>query len=173
VSAPDEIAELQHELAGLRRQVRVLQDRAEIGDLLDRYTTSMDRLDATGFDDAWARSMFTDDVVLEYPPGTHHGIHGVGHFHAEVMGRFEATWHLSGNHLVDLDGDRADVRMTLTATHVHPPETRGQRGEDPFVVGDYFDAEVVRAPAGWRIRWMRLTVVWVSGVPPLIVAGGA
>jgi len=167
-SVTDEITMLRDEIATMRDQLRLLSDRAEIGDLLDRYIISVDGLDEVRFDAAWARSIFTDGVVLEFPPGNHEGMEGIGEFHAEVMNRFEKTWHLSSNHLIEVHGDRATVRMTLTATHVHLARTRLQRGDDsPFVVGDYFNGEVVRTPEGWRIRRMKLNVVWTLGKPPV------
>jgi len=55
------------ELEALRSQVRVLVDRTEIGDLIDRFSRDLDdyTLDGRPFDVAWVRSYFTED-----PPGT-------------------------------------------------------------------------------------------------------
>jgi SnoaL-like protein len=47
------------------------------------------------------------------------------------MAPFQRTHHVTTNHLVDLDGDRAAVRFNLIATHVLADDVRERRGEAP------------------------------------------
>jgi hypothetical protein len=61
MSATDE------ELTTLGPQLGALLDRAEIQDLLDRYVVGIDE---RRFDDAWFQSIFTDDVLVEFPVGS-------------------------------------------------------------------------------------------------------
>jgi hypothetical protein len=138
---------------------RSLGDRAEIQDLLDSYFVAFEQ---RRFDDEWVRSTFTDDVVLEFPPGTHAGVDGLAAFHEEIAALWERTLHHTTNHAFRFDGDRAVVRAKLTATHVH-------RADDPGAhlhIGGYVDAEVLRTGDGWRVRRLRLELVWTEGDPP-------
>jgi hypothetical protein len=84
------------------------------------------------------------------------------------MAPFQRTQHVTTNHLVDLDVDRASVRFNLIATHVHAEEVRQRLGEGSgahFTVGDYYEGDTVRTGAGWRFRHQTLHVTWTEGTP--------
>jgi hypothetical protein len=160
------------EMETLQRQVQMLVDRAEISDLIDRFSRDLDdyTLDGRPFDVAWVRSYFTDDASVEYPVGAATGAESIS---ALIDGRgmapFQRTQHVTANHIVVLDADRASVRFNLIATHVHAEEVRRRLGERPgarFTVGDYYEGEVVRTSAGWRFRRQTLHVTWTEGTPP-------
>ena len=151
------------ELDTLRDQVRWLVDRAEIDDLVDRFSRDLDDYTRDGrpFDVAWVRRYFTDDATVEYPVGSATGagpiaelIDGTG------MAPFQRTQHVTANHLVELDGDRGDVRFNLIATHVLA------RTGDHFTVGDYYEGTLARTPEGWRFTRQSLTVTWTEGTGP-------
>lgn len=155
----------------LRHQLRALVDRAEITDLIDRFARDLDdyTFDQRPFDDDWVRSYFTEDASVEYPVGGGQGIDGVAGMIRRGMTPFQRTHHVTTNYVIDLDGDRAALRWNLLATHVHAESTRLERGEEPgarFTVGDYFEGEVVRTPAGWRFSRQTLHVTWAEGTPP-------
>ncbi|WP_329378937.1 Gfo/Idh/MocA family protein [Streptomyces sp. NBC_01716] len=62
------------------------------------------------------------------------------------------------NSTIHFEGDRAEVRAHLVATHVHHDD------EGPhFTVGTYFDITAVRTPAGWRMARLACRVVWTAG----------
>jgi hypothetical protein len=149
----------------LRLQVRRLTDRAEIGDLIDRFSCDLDDYTLTGrpFDVDWVRRYFTEDAKVSYPVGEATGaaaisalIDGTG------MAPFARTQHVTTNYVLDLDGDpdRVSVRFNLIATHVH------RQGGDAFTGGDYHDGEVARTADGRRFTRQGLTVTWVDGRPP-------
>lgn len=144
----------------LAAEVRRLSDRLAVTELVDRYLHS---LDADQFDDEWARSMFTPDVVLTYPVGSHQGIDGVAEFTAQIMRRWAGTHHLGGNCLVDLDGDRAAVTWNLIAYHIHPGSPPPPASGHHFRLGGKFDGDVVRTPHGWRFQRLRLRITWTAG----------
>jgi hypothetical protein len=172
MTLPEEVEALRHEVLQLQADVRLLRDREEINALLDRYVVSADLLRQDDFDESWARATFTDDVVLEFPPGDHEGIRGIAEFHRTVMERFERTWHLTSNHLIDLQEDVAEVRMTLLATHVHLAEAREAWGDDTRLTAyDHYEGTVARTRFGWRIKRMKLNIVAIDGRPPLGVQG--
>ncbi|CAM06373.1 SnoaL-like protein [Saccharopolyspora erythraea NRRL 2338] len=161
------------EIAELRTQIRLLTDRAELGELVDRYALS---LDERRFDPATAAGLFTDDVRFSYPVGDGRTLEGYEESNLALMAPYERTQHLTGNHVIDLDGDRARVRWNAIMTHVHARETTDQRGEQPgthFDVGAHFTAEAVRTPGGWRFREVSLAVQWTQGTPPPWVADAA
>jgi hypothetical protein len=156
----------------LQRQVRMLLDRAEISDLVDRFSRDLDdyTLEERRFDVAWVRSYFTEDASVEYPVGSATGAERIA---ALIDGRgmapFQRTQHVTTNYVIDLDGDRASVRFNLIATHVHAEDVRQRLGEPlgaHFTVGDYYEGETVRTDAGWRFSRQALHVTWTEGRPP-------
>jgi hypothetical protein len=147
--------------------LRGLADRMDVRELVDRYLAGLDR---ARFDDAWARSIFTEDGRFEVPMGGHRGAAGMAGFTAAMMAKWRRTHHLAAGHLVELDGDRARVSGNLIATHLHP-------GPDPapgappgaaeiFQVGDRFEGDAVRTDAGWRFERLAFELVWSRGAPP-------
>jgi hypothetical protein len=166
MTAPD--AKTRHddeldELALLRHRVKVLTDRAEITEVCDRY---VNRLDAARHEDTWFGSVFTEDVHLTFPFGEYKGFEGLADFQRMARTTFERTHHLASNHTIDLypedDEDRARVRVHLMAMHVRRREEPGVH----FGIGGHYDAELVRTPAGWRIRRFTFDLVWNAGQGP-------
>ena len=155
------------ELAALRREVARLRDRAEIEELIDRYTVLLDTQDDHGFDRTWPATVFTDDVRLSFPIGSHQGIGGAAEFHYRAKQRFDRTLHLSSNHQVRLDGDRARVRCHLIATHVHHPSASAPDRIGPlFDIGGHYLGEAVRTERGWRFREWGFHLSWAEGPGP-------
>ncbi|MFI6037301.1 nuclear transport factor 2 family protein [Streptomyces sp. NPDC051315] len=152
-----------------------LADRMDVQDLVDRYLAGLDEAE---FDDAWARSVFTEDGRFQFPMGGHDGVAGMAEFTAAMMGKWRRTHHMAAGHFVEIDGDRARVRGNLIATHLHlqeaaPQDPPGQSGAretlrapEPFQVGDRFEGEAVRTDAGWRFARLAFEVVWTRGTPP-------
>jgi SnoaL-like domain len=147
----------------LRDQVQALSDRAEIAQLCDRYVM---HLDWDRDNDEWLGSVFTDDAHLAFPMGEYQGLGGIAEF--QEMGRrnYTASHHISANNYIELDGDRARVRVHLVAVHVGRREEPGRH----FDLGGHYDAEAVRTPAGWRFRRFTFSIVWHSGETPAELA---
>ncbi|MCD9193526.1 nuclear transport factor 2 family protein [Streptomyces albireticuli] len=154
---------IDRELTELHIQVRALADRAAISELVDRYVVLLDTQDADGFDDSWPATVFTDDVELAFPVGTWQGLEGVARFHYEAKARFAHTLHLSGNHTITLDGDEADVRLHLVATHVHHPADPARAH---FDIGGHYAGRAVRTDDGWRFRTWGFHLDWSTGPGP-------
>lgn len=161
--------------------LRRLADRMAVQDLVDRYLADLDEAE---FDDAWARSIFTEDGRFEFSMGGHDGVAGMAEYTAAMMGKWRRTHHVAAGHLIEIDGDQARVRGNLIATHLHPQEATGatpeqpaqppgrsgaqepRRAPEPFQVGDRFEGEAVRTDAGWRFARLAFEVVWTRGTPP-------
>ncbi|MFF5706487.1 nuclear transport factor 2 family protein [Streptomyces sp. NPDC012794] len=149
------------DIAALRDQIQVLRDRAELRELFDRYITALDTHDGTGDDETAFAALFTEDATFAFPIGVCTGIEAFAAFQREARQRWARTHHLSTNHSVVLDGDRATLRAQQLTTHVH----HGADGpEARFDVGGYSEAGAVRTEAGWRLNHVAFHVVWDSGV---------
>lgn len=145
-------------------RLAALLDRAEISELIDRYVMTLDTAEHDERDDDWYRGIFTDDVRLSFPIGDQQGIAGLAEFQRRAKLAWETTLHVSGNHVIDLDGDRATARAHILGTHI-------ARGASPFGVnsaqrfdmGGYYDIEAVRTDVGWRISALTFFLVWTAG----------
>ncbi|MEU8545405.1 nuclear transport factor 2 family protein [Streptomyces roseoverticillatus] len=153
----------QDELAALSDRVRELGDRAAVNELLDRYIVLLDNQDENGFDGSWPSTVFTDDVRMIFPVGACEGLSDVARLHFVAKNRFDRSLHVSSNHIVTLDGDRADVRLHVLATHVHHP---GPENRPNFDIGGYYEGEAVRTAVGWRLRTWAFHLVWSTGPGP-------
>ncbi|MCO1581820.1 nuclear transport factor 2 family protein [Crossiella sp. SN42] len=157
-----------NEIAVLRQEIRALTDRAEIVELVTRFLRS---LDERAFDARWAERTFAPDIELHYPVGSFHGLANMVELHIATLNLFGPTQHLSGNHLVELDGDQATVRWDGVQSHVHLAATQQLRADPPgerFVSGGWYQAEVVRLDGRWRFRRIELHVTWKQGKPPVV-----
>jgi len=132
-----------------------LKDELEIIDLLNRYGVAIDARDWAMF-----RTVFTDDVVVDY------GVHGHwddldrwAYVFERIHRHFAATQHSITNHQVELDGDRARARSYVNALLVVPD----QPGGSDVTVRGYYDDELVRTPSGWRIARRTLHPIWYQG----------
>ncbi|MET9608689.1 nuclear transport factor 2 family protein [Streptomyces sp. NPDC006512] len=148
------------DIADLRAQVRILRDRADLRELFDRYVTALDTYgEAEHYGPGFAE-LFTEDVTFAFPIGTAAGIEGFTAFQREAGARWARTHHLSANHSIDLDGDRATLRVQQLTAHVH----RGGPGSARrFEVGGHCVAGAVRTDSGWRLNRVAFHVVWDSG----------
>ena len=131
--------------------VRVLQDRAEITDVLYRYASTIDRFDRDGL-----RSLLTDDLWAQY--GNAEPISGgdaVAAWIAEATASVVWQHHLLSVYHVEVDGDRASALVYHTSHQVFEdgPDTA------KLLVGRYQN-ELRREPDGWRISRLVLQILW-------------
>src|SRR4051812_27253878 len=97
-----------------RGALRRLVDRAEIADLVHRYSYCVDH---QRYDEL--AELFTQDCVVDYGPGIGPPVHGRLAYRAmlgEPGGGFAATSHHNANILITFeDEDRASVRTSVYA----------------------------------------------------------
>jgi len=133
------------------------QPPTEVTTLLDRYLLG---LDDDKLDDAWARSLFTDDAAVEFPMSRHRGMAGLAEYHRSALAAFDRTQHLGSPAVVDLlDADRATLRANVISTHVKPDAQL-------FTAGTLVRGEARRTPDGWRLAALSFALVWTTGDPP-------
>ena len=145
-------------------QLQALLDRAAISDTVIAYATGLDRRD-------WAlyRSIFCDDLEMEF---TSVGIRA-GTYSADAWVRsaqrlfagFSATQHTSSNHVHVLRGDTASCTSSMQAEHFVAPGPDIAAGAERWTIGGYYENELVRTSAGWKLRRVALHVTWSTGNP--------
>ncbi len=129
-------------------------DRHDIGELLVRYATGIDRRDWPLF-----RTVFTTDCELDYGEiGQWRGVDAVTEFMQLAHAAAGHTLHRITNRAVDLDGDRAAARCYVDGLIMAADNRSGVNA-----VG-FYDDEIVRTPQGWRIARRRFTPVRVTTV---------
>ena len=131
--------------------------RDDITAVLIRYATGIDRRDWQLF-----RTCFTDDCDADYGDiGAWHGVDEITKWMTDTHEPLGHTLHRITNVTVDLiDGDRARARCYVDALVL----SRDGRG-GAHAVG-WYDDELVRSAAGWRITRRRFTTVRVEAVGP-------
>ena len=136
--------------------VRLVADRLGISDLVHAYCQGVDRRDP----EAVAR-LFTEDgtfVAYATPGATEPTSRSQGRAaitKAIGMARYyRQTTHTVGNHLADVDGDRATGETRVVAYHV-----LGDEGAEKLMIWHirYLDT-YERRPEGWRIHERLLRV---------------
>lgn len=144
-----------NDTSNLESTVRRLADRAEIGEVLARYASSIDLRD-------WARleSCLTPDVTTDYGElGRHTNREHVVRSISGTLPGFDATHHMITNHEIAIDGDTARTRAYLNVIHY----LSGFAGGDHVTLRGHYEHEWVRTPDGWRIRRLVLTTTWREG----------
>lgn len=137
-------------------ELRLLQDRRAIEDLVVEYARAIDARDWPAL-----AACFTDDCVADY------ALSGHAEGPEEVVARcrsavepLDATQHYVTNVVSTVDGDAAASVCSLAAQHV--------RDGRSFAFGGTYTDEWRRTPAGWRISRRRLERGWTSGDPSVV-----
>ena len=136
-----------------------LLDRMEVSRTLYGYAQGADRRDWEGF-----RDCFCDEVEIDLssydgnPPVQMSAKDWVEGVRAGLSG-FDATQHISANHLVEIDGDRAHATSDVQASHM----IDGER----VVLAGWYDTDLRREGGRWRIARSQLNVTWTAGPPEL------
>jgi 3-phenylpropionate/cinnamic acid dioxygenase small subunit len=130
------------------------EDRQDIADVLLRYATGIDRRDWPLF-----RTAFADDCELDYGDiGSWSGVDAVTEFMDVSHSMAGHTMHRLTNQVISVSGDAAEARTYVDALILAPDNASGVNA-----VG-FYDDELVRTAAGWRIARRRFTPVRVSAV---------
>lgn len=137
-----------------------LSDRAEITDLLVRYSRAVD---SRRWDDLDA--LFTPEARIDYTAfgGIAGDLAEIKRFLAESMALFSTTQHMLGLPEIAVHGDRA-----RSVTPCHNPMLLGA-GRDArlMVCGLWYHSEAVRAEGRWY-----LSALWQEQAHLTVVAGG-
>lgn len=145
---------------GVDADVQELVDRNEISDLVYRLGVS---LDEGRFDEM--RSLLVEEATARTPGGTAEGREAVIAQARRNHRRDERIQHVTTNLLIELDGDRAQVRANLVVHFARPADTRESGLAPPvqFTLGEVYRFEAVRTSRVWRFSRVETSPVWVSG----------
>lgn len=135
-------------------------DRQAVIDLTIAYAWAIDAHDWDALRDIFlpdATALLVDERV---------GIDSIIERIRTALTPLDASQHLIGNHQVRLNGDTATCRCYLQAQHVR----RAAEGGPNFIVAGRYEDEMVRTPAGWRIRRRVLVRTWTEGNPNVVRA---
>ena len=131
-------------------------DRLDISELLVRYATGIDRRDWPLF-----RTVFTEDCELDYGEiGRWNGVDAVTDFMDKTHAMAGHTLHRLSNQVIAVDGDRGSARTYVDAVIMFGDNESGVNA------WGFYDDELVRSAAGWRIARRRFTQVRVSTFGP-------
>lgn len=139
--------------------VEALIDRAEISDVVLRYATALDARDWAGYE-----SVFTDPLTVDFsswsgePETTLAVAEWVALVRSTLSG-FDATHHLSSNHVITLAGNSATCMSYMVARHYLIED--GERLMHS--IGGHYTNQLIEGADGWKIRHCTLTVTWEMG----------
>jgi len=137
-----------------------------ISDVVHAYATGLDQRDWSLY-----RSIFSDEIEMDFSSiGLRSGSYKADDWvrdAARLFAGFSATQHTSTNHVHELRGDEATCTSNMQAEHfVAREEGDGLAdGDERWTIGGYYTNELVRLPAGWKLRKVTLSVTWSSGNP--------
>jgi hypothetical protein len=78
---------------------------------------------------------------------------------AASLGNFDATQHMMTSHLVNVDGDAAVCTANFQTVH----RLANPHGSPLWTLGGIYRFELVRTSDGWKIRALKMTVLWADG----------
>jgi 3-phenylpropionate/cinnamic acid dioxygenase small subunit len=141
-----------------------LADRAAIQQLMYRYAMAVD-----GRDWALYRTVFSADAVIDYTDsgGIRADLETTVKWLDEVLGIFAGLQHNMTNHVVEIDGDRAQACTYYVAYHTLAD---GEGSESVLVMGGFYRDRLVSMASGWRISERVELGEWMQGPYPEGVA---
>lgn len=136
-----------------------LIERAEISDVVLRYATAVDSRDWELY-----QSIFTKQLTVDFSSwsGDPEMTIPVGEWVelvSKTLSGFDATQHLSSNHVITVSGETATCVSYMVARHY--VVEKGERLMHS--IGGYYTNRLVKTADGWKIRHCALTVTWEMG----------
>lgn len=139
-------------------ELTTIADRLAISDVMHRYATAIDMKDLGLLEQVFDEIVESDFTTLGGKPWSGARADWIEIMRGTVAG-LTSTQHLTGNHVHRIDGDRAHLTAYLQAMH----HLSGARGEPDYLIGGYYDVDLIRRSEGWRISRYSLTVTWQRG----------
>src|SRR5690606_30669177 len=100
----------------------------------------------------------TDDVAVEYPFGSWHGLEKHKEHHSEkLLSTFKSTRHALINPVTTIHGNLAHVESYIFAVHV----INIANSDSIIYGGGAYQQSLIRIDTGWRINRHRCLKTWV------------
>jgi uncharacterized protein (TIGR02246 family) len=141
-------------MAELAPELQRLIDENAIRNLSMRYAHCVDRLDMDGL-----AALFTEDGAITGSGVDLKGRRQIAKIADTMRANFDRTYHTTHNHLVTVDGDRAEGEV-LSASHHLKAQDDG-RTSDLIMTITYFDA-YVRQGGAWLFERRRVDLKWTE-----------
>jgi hypothetical protein len=127
-------------------------------------------LDDRRFDEM--RSLLVADATVRTPGGAAEGREALIAQARRNHQPDEPTQHLITNVLVELDGDRAEVRANLVVNFAAPASRDESLPVPPrkYSLGETYHVDVVRTSQGWRFARVESRPVWISPLSAAFLA---
>ena len=142
-----------------RLTIGALVDRAEISDVVLRYATAVDQRDWKLY-----RTVFTEKLIVDFSswsgePEMAMAVDDWVETVRKTLSGFDATHHLSSNHVTTLSGESAICVSYMVARHYLV-----ENGERLMhSIGGHYTNRLDRTADGWKIAHCALTVTWEMG----------
>lgn len=128
-----------------------IADRLAISDLIARYAVAIDDRDFDALD-----PLFTQDAQIDF--STFNGPVGdlsqIKSFLRDSLAFFTRSQHMMGLPLITVSGDTATARTSCSNPMV---STRSDGTTSVWLIGLWYDDELVRTAAGWRFSRRKQT----------------
>lgn len=145
-------------------KIQLLIDRMEIGELVHRYPVSIDSRNWTLFE-----SIFTERIKVCLGPASREPVYRditAAAFTSDVtriISQFAVTQHFLTDYHVEMDGGRALCSCYMQARHFN---SDGAGGQAIWDMGGYYDYNLIKTAAGWKIDQYKLAITWELNRPP-------
>jgi ketosteroid isomerase-like protein len=131
-------------MKGMTLSSQEISDRLEIEQLLIRYCHAIDERDWDTY-----RSVYTDDAVIDdIGAGPSNTVDQMVEFLPQALEKVVLIQHAISTSRVDIDGDTATAN---TVCHCPVVLDRGDGETEMYFQGLWYEDELVRTPAGWKI----------------------
>jgi len=146
------------------QQLRTLEDRAAISELMYRYGMSIDTRDWRALRSCFADEMEIDLAGTPLRAGNLIAMSGDQWLASieRIVTKFAVTQHMISPYHIEVNGDRAVCVANLQARHF-PPEYKDEKSV--WGLGGYYTNTMLRTPRGWKIRIWKLTETWQENAP--------
>lgn len=147
---------------GMVMTIEDLTDRLEIHDLLTRYANAIDAKDFDRLDEVFTPDAFVDYTSAGGEKGDYPTIKA---WLASVLANFPTYQHLLTNSEVTFAPDRATA-TARTAFYNPMGFANKEGGYTVMHMGGYYNDDLVRSAAGWRIARRIEQEAWRGPLPP-------
>lgn len=145
------------------KAIRNLIERAEINDVVIRFTRALDAQDWQLF-----RSCLTEEIEIDFYDSTGQSASTQKAEDFATFGQTSLeglkTQHLNLNHEITINEDRATCISNIFAMHHRP----NSYGADFFNMHGYYVMDLVRSLEGWKIEKLKQLLTWCEGNPTLL-----